>query len=52
MKKLLLLAVLAVIAVLVILQFKAVIFGVILGALGSIVYFSLTGSTLNWKKKK
>lgn len=52
MKKLLLLAVLAVVVVLVILKFQAVIFGVILGALGSIVYFSLTNSVLNWKKPK
>ena len=52
MKKFLLLVVLAVIAVLVVVMFKAVIFGVILGALATIVYFSLTGSTLNWKKKK
>jgi len=29
----------------------AFIFGIILGGLGSIVYFSITGSTLNWKKK-
>lgn len=52
MKKLLLLAVLAVIAILVVIKFQAVIFGVILGALGSIVYFSLTNSILNWKKPK
>lgn len=51
-KNLLLLVVLAVIAILVVVKFQAVIFGVVLGALGSIVYFSLTGSTLNWIKKK
>ena len=31
--------------------FKTIFLGVVVGALASIVYFSLTGSTLNWKKK-
>jgi len=35
----------------VIIFFKTIFFGVVVGALASIVYFSLTGSTLNWKKK-
>lgn len=52
MKKLLLSVVLAVIAFLVVLKFKAVISGVILGSLATIVYFSLTGSVLKWTKKK
>ena len=51
-KKLLKVLALLVIAIVIIIKLKAVIFGVVLGALGSIVYFSLTGSTLNWKKKK
>jgi len=52
MKKLLKVLALLVIAIVIILKLKAVIFGVVLGALGSIVYFSLTGSVLNWKKPK
>lgn len=50
--KVLALLAIIVIAIILILKIKAIIFGVVLGALGSIVYFSLTGSTLNWKKKK
>ena len=52
MKKLLKILVLLAIVVVIILKLKAMIFGVVLGSLASIVYFSLTGSVLNWKIKK
>ena len=52
MKNLVKAVALAVLIICIVAFFKAVIFGVAIGALGTIIYFSLTGSTLNWRKPK
>jgi hypothetical protein len=52
MNKLVLLGIVAILVILIIMKLKLMLFGIALGALATIVYFSVTGSTLNWIKPK